>query len=133
MHQDKCKYDTILHLSKYALGKTLAETCYCLELEVRVAGSQETGSIYGKTMNRNCTIMTQKIVIKIHVCMHTFACSDVTNKNEKKNMHAAQTLTHAALRMRKKVHFVYEIKKLCLLNSGSVTFRKLTTSTCENY
>ena len=65
--------------------------------------------------------------------IHKFACTDVTNNNEKKNMHAAQTLTHAALRMRKKVHFVYEIKKKCLLNSGSVTFRKLTTSTCENY
>ena len=50
---------------------------YCLELEVRVAGSQVTGRAYDKATNRKCTIVTPK----------------------KKRKNGGQTLTHAAARM----------------------------------
>ena len=55
---------------------------------MRVAGSQVTGSVYDKAVDRRCAIVAKKnkkIMTKMKV------------KKEKKN--GGQTLTHAALRM----------------------------------
>lgn len=43
--------------------------------EVRVAGSQSTGSVYSKAMNWKCTVK---------ICVHKFVCKIVTQKIKRK-------------------------------------------------